>query len=205
MNTINKEVPELLMCDSKYLYNGAKGLMSVSLNSDFLSRGIVTLEGVIDRCAANKFLKEMIYLSQRGDPIKIIINSDGGEVNAGLLIYDILDGFKNDVDIYCAGRAASMAAVILAAGKPGRRHILPHSSVMIHEVLLGGGVSGSATSISKISESIMEIRDLVNSILAKHTGKTTEEINEATSYDNIMNAEQAIAFGIVDDIVCSIA
>lgn len=195
---------EPLGCGSSYLHKGSKGLVSVPLDSDFLSRGFIFIDGQIDRPLANRFLKEMMYLSDKPDPVKIVINSDGGEVSAGLMIYDVIRGSQKEIDIFCTGRAASMAAVILASGNPGRRHILAHSSVMIHEVLLGGGVGGSATSISKISQSIMEVRDLVNEILAKHTGKTTDEINKATSFDNIMNAEQAIEFGIVDDIVESV-
>ena len=106
--------------------------------------------------------------------------------------------------MYCIGQAFSMAAVLLAAGQNGKRFILPHSRVRVHEVLLGGGVGGSATSISKISESIMETRDIVNGILAKHTEKTLKEINRATSFDNFMNAEEAVEFGICDKIVDTI-
>ena len=94
-----------------------------------------------------------------------------------------------------------MAAVILAAGWKGRRFILPHSKVMIHEPLIANGVGGSATSISRMSSSILETRDLINQILAEHTGKTIEEINSATSFDNMMNAKQAVEFGICDKIV----
>ena len=191
-----------ILCESpSYLYNGAKGLSSVPLNSDFLSKGIVFIDEPITPDSANKFLKEMMYLSQKDEPVRLFINCPGGEVNAGLLMYDIINGFKNPLDIYCTGQAASMAAILFAAGKPSHRFILPHSRVMIHEVLVSGGVGGSATSISKISESIMEVRNLVNSILASHTGKTVEEINAATSFDNIMNAEEAVKFGIADKIV----
>ena len=195
-----------ILCEApSYLYNGAKGLSSVSLNSDFLSRGIVFIDEPITSDTANKFLKEMMYLSQNDKPVRLFINCTGGEVNAGLLMYDVINGFKNPIDIYCTGQAASMAAVLLAAGKPSHRFILPHSQVMIHEVLISGGVGGSATSISKISESIMEVRNLVNSILASHTGKTVEEVNIATSFDNIMNAEEAVKFGIADKIVTTVS
>ena len=104
------------------------------------------------------------------------------------------------VEIYCAGMAASMAAIILASGGKGRRHILPHSRVMIHEPLLDGGLGGSATSIRHISESIMETKRILNEILSKHTGRAIAEIEKATSYDNYMNAEESVAFGICDDI-----
>lgn len=197
--------PQILCEASSYLYNGAKGLSSVPLNSDFLSRGIVFIDEPITSHTANKFLKEMMYLSQNDKPVRLFINCTGGEVNAGLLMYDVINGFKNPIDIYCTGQAASMAAVLLAAGKPSHRFILPHSQVMIHEVLISGGVGGSATSISKISESIMEVRNLVNSILASHTGKTVEEVNAATSFDNIMNAEEAVKFGIADKIVTTVS
>lgn len=195
-----------ILCEtSSYLYNGAKGLSAVPLNSDFLSKGIVFIDEPITPDSANKFLKEMMYLSQKDEPVRLFINCPGGEVNAGLLMYDIINGFKNPLDIYCTGQAASMAAILFAAGKPSHRFILPHSRVMIHEVLVSGGVGGSATSISKISESIMEVRNLVNSILASHTGKTVEEINAATSFDNIMNAEEAVKFGIADKIVTAVS
>ena len=97
-----------------------------------------------------------------------------------------------------------MAAIILAGGQPGRRYILPHSKVMIHEPLLANGVGGSATSIKNISESILETRRIANSILAEHTGKTIEEIDEATSFDNYMSAEKAIEFGLCDKILNSV-
>jgi len=120
------------------------------------------------------------------------------------LIYDLMQGCKNEVHTYCIGRAASMGAILLAAGTKGHRYILPHSEVMIHEVLVRGGIGGSATSISKMSQSINESRDTLNAILARHTGKTIEEINEATSFDNFMNARQAVEFGICDEIIDSV-
>lgn len=197
--------PTILCENPAYLINGARGVSSVPLNSDFLSRGIVFIDEFISAASANKFLREMMFLSQKddqnSDPVRLFINCPGGEVNAGLLMYDVITGFKKPLDIYCVGEAGSMAAILFAAGKPGHRFILPHSRVMIHEVLINGGVSGSATSISKISDSIMEVRNLINSILAKHTGKTVEEINKATAFDNIMNAKEAVEFGIADKII----
>ncbi len=197
--------PTILCENSAYLINGARGVSSVPLNSDFLSRGIVFIDEPITPYTANKFLREMMYLSQRdaqvSEPVRLFISCPGGEVNAGLLMYDVITGFKKPLDIYCVGEAGSMAAILFAAGKPGHRFILPHSRVMIHEVLINSGVCGSATSISKISDSIMEVRNLINSILAKHTGKTVEEINNATSFDNIMNAKEAVEFGIADKII----
>jgi ATP-dependent Clp protease protease subunit len=116
------------------------------------------------------------------------------------MIYDAIQGCDRVIHMICTGMAASMAAVILAGGQKGQRYILRHSQVMIHEPLIANGVGGSATSIKNISESILETRRIINSILAKHTDKTIEEINEATGFDNLMNAEQAIAFGLCDAI-----
>ena len=105
-----------------------------------------------------------------------------------------------EVDLYCLGLAASMAAVILASGQKDHRHILPHSRTMIHEPLINSGIGGSATSIQHLSESIMDTKRIINELLARHVGKTLEEIDQATSYDNYMNAEESVKFGICDDI-----
>ncbi|MBR5509937.1 MAG: ATP-dependent Clp protease proteolytic subunit [Lachnospiraceae bacterium] len=182
----------------------ARGIREVSLRTHHLMNRKIFLSGGIDGPLAEQFLEQMMYLEEKEEPVTLIVNSPGGEVNAGLLIYDILQSATIPVDICCAGMASSMAAIILASGQKGHRFILPHSRVMIHEPLIAGGVGGSATSIRNISESILETREITNGILAKHTGKTLEEINKATAYDNYMNAEQAVAFGICDRIVTHI-
>ena len=102
--------------------------------------------------------------------------------------------------MYCTGMASSMGAVILAGGQKGRRFILPHSKVMIHEPLISGGMGGSATSIKRTADSILETKAITNGILAKHTGKTVKEIDKATAFDNFMNAKEAVEFGICDEI-----
>ena len=188
-----------------YIEESSNGMEVIPINSRLMTDRIIFIEGTITAETAVSFTKQMLFLSQSDKPVRIYINSAGGEVNAGLAIYDMIQGFRGDIQMYCVGQAFSMAAVLLAAGQNGKRFILPHSRVMVHEVLLGGGVGGSATSISKISESIMETRDIVNGILAKHTGKSVEEINRATSFDNFMNAEEAVEFGICDKIVDTIS
>lgn len=180
----------------------ARGVREVSLRTRHLMKRRIFLDGSIDRESANSFVSQLLYLEEEGEePIDILINSPGGEVTAGLLIYDAIQGSKAVINMYCAGIAASMAADILAGGQKGRRFILPHSKVMIHEPLIQDGVGGSATSIRNISESILETRDICNGLLAKATGKTLEEVNEATRFDNYMNAAQAVEFGICDEIV----
>ena len=183
----------------------AYGTREVSLTTRHLMNRMIFLTGAIDGEMANNFLSQFIYLEQESDePVTIYINSPGGEVNAGLMIYDTIRGSSLPIDMVCTGMAASMAAILLAGGQKGRRYILKHSKVMIHEPLISNGVGGSATSIKNISDSILETREVVNGILAEHTGKSIEEINDATNFDNYMNAEEAIEFGICDEIITNV-
>lgn len=184
----------------------AHGTREVALSTRHLMNRCIFLTGAIDAEMANAFLSQLLYLEQEASgPVTLYINSPGGEVNAGLMIYDAIQGSNLQINMICTGMAASMAAIILAGGQKGRRYILKHSKVMIHEPLIANGVGGSATSIKNISESILETREIVNGILATHTGKTIEEINDATSFDNFMNAEEAIKFGLCDEVTCKIS
>ena len=192
------------MSTISYIEESATGFDTIPLESRLITDRKIFIEGAITTETAVDFTKQMMYLSKSDEPVYIYINSTGGEVNAGLAIYDIIQGFQGEIQMYCIGQAYSMAAVLLAAGQKGKRFILPHSLVMIHEVLLGRGISGSATSISRISQSVMETRDIVNGILSKHTGKSIELINKATSFDNCMNAMEAVKFGICDKIIDTI-
>lgn len=187
-----------------YIHKGSNSNMVISLDNELLAKRIIMIDGEISEETAKNVFLSMDYLRMTDDPIKMIIYSGGGSVNAGQLIYDLMQGCRNEIHTYCIGTAASMAATLLAAGTKGHRYILPHSQVMIHEVLISNGVGGSATSITKLSQSINETRDIMNGILAKHTGKTVEEINEATSFDNYMTAQQAVEFGICDKIITNI-
>lgn len=183
----------------------AHGTREVALTTRHLMNRNIFLTGSIDSEMANNFLSQFLYLEQESDePVTIYINSPGGEVNAGLMIYDTIQGSKLPINIVCSGLAASMAAILLAGGQKGRRYIMKHSKVMIHEPLIANGVGGSATSIKNISDSILETRAIVNGILSEHTGKPIEEIDEATSFDNYMNADEAIAFGICDKVTAGI-
>lgn len=183
----------------------ARGTREVSLTTRHLMNRIIFLTGSIDSEMADNFLSQFIYLEEESDePVTIYINSPGGEVNAGLMIYDTIQGSRLPINMVCTGMAASMAAILLAGGQKERRYILKHSKVMIHEPLLSSGVGGSATSIKNISDSILETREIVNGILAEHTGKSMEEINEATHFDNYMNAKEAIEFGICDKITTNV-
>ncbi len=183
----------------------AHGTREVSLATRHLMNRRIFLTGKIDGDMANQFLSELLYLEEESDrPVTIFINSPGGEVNAGLMIYDLIQNTNLTVNMVCTGMAASMAAIILAGGQPGRRLILENSKVMIHEPLIADGVGGSATSIKNISESILETRRICNTILSKHTGKNLEEIDKATSFDNYMTSSEAIEFGICDAVAANL-
>ncbi len=180
----------------------AEGIRTVSLLTHHMKQRKLFLRGEVTAEMADDFISELLYLTQTNEPISIYINSPGGSVNAGLVIYDAIRSLEDKVviNMYCTGLAASMGAVILAGGQKGRRFIMPHSKVMIHEPLISGGMGGSATSIKKTAESILETKSITNGILAQHTGKSIKEIDEATSFDNFMNAKEAVEFGICDAI-----
>lgn len=177
------------------------GTKEVTLLSQLLTDRNVFIQGEINAETANNFLIQIMYLKKSNEPVNIFINSGGGEVNAGMFIYDLIQSLEMEVNIYCTGMAASMAAVILAGGQAGHRYILPHSKTMIHEPLLSQGVGGSASSIKNISDSILQTMKLLNGVLSKHTGRTMKELEKATSFDHYMDAEESVAFGICDKVV----
>lgn len=184
-------------------YKSSSGNSWIPIESHLLPDGKIFITDTITAETANEFVQQIMYLKKENsqNKVKIYINSPGGEVNAGLVIYDCLKSLESEVEIYCLGMAASMAAIILAGGQKGRRYILPHSKIMIHEPLISGGVGGSATSIQRTAESIMETKRLSVELLAADTGKSIDEIEKAISFDNYLNANEAIQFGICDQIV----
>lgn len=188
------------------IIKSSNGISLAPIESRLLSDRKLFIEGEITAASACEFVRAIMLLIKEdaGKPIDIYINSPGGEVNAGLLIYDTLKGVKTEINLHCIGMAASMAAIILAGGKKGHRFILRHSRTMIHEPLISGGVGGSATSIKRTAESIMETKRISVELLASDTGKTRKEVEAAISFDNYMNAEESIAFGLCDTIETSI-
>lgn len=188
------------------IIKSSNGISIAPIESRLLSDRKLFIEGEITAASACEFVRAiMLLIKEDADkPIDIYINSPGGEVNAGLLIYDTLKGVKTEINLHCIGMAASMAAIILAGGKKGHRFILRHSRTMIHEPLITGGVGGSATSIKRTAESIMETKRISVELLASDTGKTRKEVEAAISFDNYMNAEESIAFGLCDTIETSI-
>jgi ATP-dependent Clp protease protease subunit len=179
---------------------GLYGTREIFLQTKHFSNGKLFLAGSITEEAADDFISELLYLHGEQKPVTIYINSPGGSVTAGLSIYDALQAYEGEVNLHCYGMAASMAALILASGKPGHRFITPHARTMIHEPLLANKIGGSASSIEETAKNMLETKEILNELLAKHTNRTKEEIDEATRFDNFMNAEESVAFGLCDEI-----
>ncbi len=184
------------------IVKSSHGITLVPVTSKLLAERKIFIEDEITLVSACDTVRALMLLVKEdpNKPIDIYINSTGGRVDAGLMIYDTLKGMKTEVNLHCIGMAASMAAVILAGGKKGHRFILPHSKTMIHEPLISCGVGGSATTIKHTAESILETKQLTVELLAKDTGRTIEEIEQAIAFDNYMNAKESIAFGLCDYI-----
>lgn len=194
------------MIDMNIIIKSAGGSSLVPIESRLLNDRKMFIEGEINEKSACDFVKTIMLLKSESPdkPIDIYINSPGGEVNSGMLILDTLKGLKTEVNLHCIGMAASMAAIILASGKKGHRFIAPHSKIMIHEPLISGGFGGSATSIQKTAESILETKAMTVELLAESTGKPKTEIEKAISFDNYMTADECIEFGIADIIETSL-
>ena len=151
------------------------GIREISLETKLMEDRKIFLSGEINMDMANDFMREMMYLDdESGKDINIYINSVGGEIMAGMLIYDVIQAAKCSLNLYCTGYAYSMAAILLACGPQGRRFILPHSEVMIHEPLISDGVGGSATNIERLSNSLLEKKSFIIDLLQKHTNQTKE-------------------------------
>ncbi len=177
------------------------GERSFDIFSRLLKERIVFLTGPIDEHIANLVIAQLLFLAAE-DPkadISLYINSPGGSVNAGLAIMDTMNHIKPDVSTICVGLAASMGAVILSSGKKGKRYILPHSEVMIHQPW--GGAQGQASDIEITAKHILKLKDVLNKILAKNTGQKLSVIEKDTDRDFYMDAKDAVKYGIVDKII----
>lgn len=186
--------------------SGYSGTQEISVNALNAENGKLFLTGSIDAVSATSLISSMIYLANEGTNITLYLDTPGGEVNAGLAIADAIEllNQKVDIDIVCLGKAYSMGAFILACGKKGHRTLLPHASVMIHEPLIPQGAGGSASTIQSVAEALMGTRDKLSLLLANYTGKSVEEINNDIIHDRFFTAEQAIEYGIADNIATSL-
>ena len=179
-----------------------RGERAYDIFSRLLKDSIIFIGSPIDDEISNLVIAQMLFLEAE-DPdrdILLYINSPGGAITAGLAIYDTMQFIKPDVQTYCIGQAASMGAVLLASGTPGKRFSLPNSRIVIHQPLMSG-LGGQATDIDIAAREIIRIRERLNALLVKHTGQTVERIQEDTERDYIMSAEQAQEYGIIDDVI----
>ena len=173
---------------------------SYDIFSRLLKERIIFLSGEINDSMANTVVAQLLYLDSLGnDDISIYINSPGGVISAGMAIYDTMNFIKSDVSTICVGIAASMGAFLLSSGTKGKRFILPNADVMIHQPL--GGAEGQATDIKIASERILNLKNRLNKILAKNTGKNLKKIERDTERDNYLDANEAVGYGLVDKII----
>lgn len=179
----------------------SRGERAYDIYSRLLKDRIIILGEQVQDAMANTTIAQMLFLESE-DPdkdINVYINSPGGATSAGLAIYDTMQYIKPDITTICMGQTASMAALLLAAGAKGKRYALPHSRIMIHQPF--GGMQGQATDIDIHAREILKTRDLLNRILAKHTGQDLKKISEDTERDFFMSSEEAKKYGIIDKVI----
>jgi ATP-dependent Clp protease protease subunit len=179
----------------------SRGERAYDIYSRLLKDNIIFIGTPIDDMIANLVTAQLLFLEAE-DPEKdvyLYINSPGGLITAGMAIYDTMQFVRPDVSTICIGQAASMAALVLAAGAPGKRFTLPNTRILIHQP--SGGFSGQATDIDIQAREILRMREITNQILSKHTGQSVEKISRDVERDFIMNAQQAKEYGLVDEII----
>ena len=178
-----------------------RGERAYDIYSRLLKERVIFLVGPIEDHMSNLVVAQLLYLeSESADKdIHLYINSPGGAVNSGLAIYDTMQFVKPDVNTVCIGQAASMGALILAGGAQGKRHALPHARMMIHQPM--GGVQGQASDIDIQAKEILRLRERLNRIMVKHTGKNLKTINRDTDRDHFMDSSQAQEYGIIDSVI----
>lgn len=180
-----------------------RGERSYDIFSRLLSDRIIFLGEEVSESSAGVIIAQMLFLeSQEPDKdISFYINSPGGSITAGLAIYDTMQYITCDVSTICIGLAASFGAFLLAGGTRGKRFALPNAEIMIHQPAISGGIKGPASDIKIMSDYMQKSKQRLNRILAENTGHTIEEIETATDRDNFMNAEEALAYGLIDSII----
>ncbi|NNF17231.1 MAG: ATP-dependent Clp endopeptidase proteolytic subunit ClpP [Gammaproteobacteria bacterium] len=193
--------PEAMNLVPMVVEQTARGERSYDIYSRLLKERVIFVVGQVEDHMANLVVAQLLFLeSENSDKdIHIYINSPGGVVTAGLSIYDTMQFIKPDVSTICLGQAASMGALLLAGGATGKRYCLPHSRMMIHQPM--GGFQGQASDIDIHAREMLQLRDRLNHILARHTGQSIETIANDTDRDNFMDAEAAKAYGLIDSVL----
>lgn len=182
-----------------------RGERAFDIYSRLLKERIIFLVGPVDDHTANLVVAQLLFLeSENPDKdIYFYINSPGGSVTAGMSIYDTMKFIKPDVQTLCLGQAASMGAFLLSAGTKGKRFALPNSRVMIHQPLISGGLGGQASDIEIHAKELLKLKAKLNQLLAEHCGRTLDELERDTDRDNFMSAEEAQAYGLIDQVLSS--
>jgi len=182
-----------------------RGERAYDIYSRLLKDRIIFIGTPIDDMVSNLIIAQLLFLQMEAPDkeVNIYINTPGGSVTSGLAIYDTIQFIKPDVNTFCVGQASSMGAVLLAAGTPGKRYALPHARIMIHQPW--GGFQGQATDISIQAEEILRLRARLEEILSKHTKQSIDKIKKDTDRDYFMSADEAKAYGIVDEVITNIA
>jgi len=196
-------IPQALNLVPMVVEQTSRGERAYDIYSRLLKERVIFIVGEIEDYAANLVVAQLLFLeSDNPDKdISIYINSPGGSVSAGLAVYDTMQFIRCDVSTMCVGQAASMGAMLLAAGAKGKRYCLPHSRVMIHQPL--GGYQGQASDIDIHAREILKIRAQLNEIFAHHTGQSVEKIGKDTERDNFMDPHQALEYGLIDSVLDS--
>jgi ATP-dependent Clp protease, protease subunit len=182
----------------------SRGERAYDIYSRLLKDNVIFLGQPIDDTVSNLIIAQLLFLEAENPEkdISLYINSPGGSITAGLAIYDTMQYVKPNIQTLCVGQAASMAAVLLAAGTKGKRFALPNSRVVIHQpLIMGGGLSGQATEIDIHAKDIMRMRHRMSEILSKHTGQSVEKIDRDTDRDYILQAHEAVEYGLVDQVM----
>ncbi len=193
--------PESLALVPMVIETTGRGERAYDIYSRLLKERVIFLVGAIEDHMANLVVAQLLYLESESaeKDIHLYINSPGGTVNSGLAIYDTMQFVKPDVNTVCVGQAASMGALILAGGAKGKRHALPHARIMIHQPM--GGVQGQASDIDIQAREILRLRERLNEIMVKHTGKDLKTVNRDTDRDNFMESKEALDYGIIDTVI----
>jgi len=179
----------------------ARGERSYDIYSRLLKERLIFLVGQVEDYMANLIVAQLLFLEAENPDkdISLYINSPGGSVTAGMSIYDTMQYIKPNVTTICVGQACSMGAFLLAAGAAGKRYCLPNSRTMIHQP--SGGAQGQATDIHIHAQEILKIRERINELLAKHTGKSVKQVAQDTERDNFMSAEDSKKYGLIDEVI----
>ena len=198
----SEDAPERAQLVPMVVEQTNRGERAYDIFSRLLKDNIILIGTSIDDATANLVIAQMLFLEAEDSDkdVLLYINSPGGSITAGLAIYDTMQFVKPDVQTFCIGQAASMAAVLLAAGTKGKRFSLPNSRIVIHQPLLSG-LAGQATDIDIAAREILRMRDRINDLLVRHTGQSRDRIHDDTDRDYILTADQAKEYGIIDEVI----